>query len=104
MKISNKLYDFLKWFALVAIPAAEGFWLTVGKAWNFPYLTEIGTTIAAVGIFIAALIGVSTVAYRKEGVTNMFNEDLLKDMLGFNEDLHLEGGLESEGEAEESED
>lgn len=104
MKLKNSVYDFLKWFALVAIPAVEGFWLTIGKVWDFPYLTEIGTTIAAVGIFIAALIGVSTVAYRKEGATNMFNEDLLKDMLGFDEDLHLEGELESEGEAEESED
>lgn len=66
MKLSNKAYDFLKWFALVAIPAIEGFWLTVGKVWGFPYLTEIGTTIAAVGLFIAALIGVSTVNYRKE--------------------------------------
>lgn len=104
MKISNRLYDFLKWLALVAIPGLETFWLTIGKVWSLPYVVEIGTTISAVGLLIAALIGVSTVAYRKEGVTNMFNEDLLKDMLGFDEDLHLEGELESEGEAEESED
>lgn len=63
MKLSNQTYDFLKWFALVAIPALEGLWLTVGKVWGFPYLTEIGTTIAAIGLFIAALIGVSSKAY-----------------------------------------
>lgn len=63
MKLSDKTYNFLKWFALVAIPALEAFWLTVGKVWNFPYLTEIGTTIAAVGLFIAALIGVSSKNY-----------------------------------------
>ena len=66
MKLPNKVYDFLKWFALVAIPAIEAFWLTVGKVWGFPYLTEIGTTIAAVGLLIAALIGVSTVNSNKE--------------------------------------
>lgn len=66
MKLSNKAYDFLKWFALVAIPAAEAFWLTVGKVWGFPYLTEIGTTIAAVGLFIAALIGVSSKNYYED--------------------------------------
>lgn len=65
MKLPNKAYDFLKWFALVAIPAIEAFWLTVGKVWGFPYLTEIGTTIAAVGLLIAALIGVSTANYNK---------------------------------------
>lgn len=101
MRISNKLYDFLKWFALVAIPAIEAFWLTVGKVWGFPYLTEIGTTIAAAGLLIATLIGVSSVAYRKEGVTEMFNEDLLKDMLGFNKSLHIEGERESEEESED---
>ena len=66
MKLPNKAYDFFKWFALVAIPATEVFWLTIGKVWGFPYLTEIGTTIAAVGLFIATLIGVSTANYNKE--------------------------------------
>jgi len=66
MKLSDKAYQFFKWFALVAIPALEGFWLTLGKVWEFPYLTEIGTTIAAVGILIAALIGVSSKNYYKE--------------------------------------
>lgn len=61
--ISNKLYDFLKWFSLIAIPATEVFWLTVGKVWNFPYLTEVGATIGALGVFIGTLIGVSTKAY-----------------------------------------
>lgn len=63
MRISDKTYNFLKWFALVAVPAIEAFWLTIGKTWGFPYLTEIGTTIAAVGLLIAALIGVSTKTY-----------------------------------------
>lgn len=63
--ISNKLYDFLKWFSLIAIPATEVFWLTVGKVWNFPYLTEVGATIGALGVFIGTLIGVSTKAYNK---------------------------------------
>lgn len=65
MKLSNKMYDFLKWFALTAIPAFEVFWLTVGKVWNFPYLTEVGATIAAVGVLIAALLGVSSYNHNK---------------------------------------
>lgn len=95
-KLSDAVYDFLKWFALTAIPAIEAFWLTVGKVWGFPHLTEIGTTIAAVGLLIAALIGVSTVNYNKDKQTEIFNEDLLKDMLGFTEELHREGEIESE--------
>lgn len=63
MKISNKTYDVLKWLSMIAIPAVEAFWLTVGKVWGFPHLTEIGTTIAAVGVLIGALIGVSSQNY-----------------------------------------
>lgn len=59
MKLSNKTYDTLKWIALVALPATQVFWLTVGKVWGFPYLTEIGATIGALGLFIAALLGLS---------------------------------------------
>lgn len=65
MRISDKTYNFLKWFALIALPAFQVFWLTVGKVWGFPYLTEVGATVGAVGLLIATLIGVSTTAYNK---------------------------------------
>ncbi len=68
MKLSNKTYDFLKWFALVALPATQVFWLTVGKVWGFPYLTEVGATIGAIGLFIAALMGLSARGYTEGAV------------------------------------
>ena len=63
MKISNKTYDFLKWFALIAIPALNVFILTVGKIWELPYYVQIAATISAVGVLIAALIGVTSRNY-----------------------------------------
>lgn len=86
MKLSNKTYDFLKWFSLIAIPALEGLWLTIGKVWGFPYLTEIGTTIAAVGVFLAAILGVSCANY----VPEEDGEDILVE-------LHPEDEEEAEG-------
>lgn len=60
MKISNKTYDILKWVALVVIPASATLVLTVGKIWGLPYYDNIGATISAIGLFIAAIIGVSS--------------------------------------------
>ena len=60
MKLSNKTYDILKWVALVVIPASATLVLTVGKIWELPYYDNIGATISAVGLFIAAIIGVSS--------------------------------------------
>lgn len=60
MKLSNKTYDILKWVALVVIPASATLVLTVGKIWGLPYYDNIGATISALGLFIAAIIGVSS--------------------------------------------
>lgn len=66
MKLSNKTYDSLKYIALVALPAVETLWLTLGKIWSFPYVIEIGATIAAIDVFLGALLKVSTDNYNKE--------------------------------------
>lgn len=66
MKLSNKTYDMLKYIALVALPAVETLWLTLGKIWSFPYVIEIGATIAAIDVFLGALLKVSTDNYNKE--------------------------------------
>lgn len=89
MRLSNKAYDFLKWFALVALPAFQVFWLTVGKVWGFPYLTEIGATIGATGLFIAALLGLSSKNFT-DGATIYPDESPLADDYG----EAIEGGEE----------
>lgn len=65
MKLSNTNYDRLKWFALVFIPAFEFLILTLGDIWDFAHYIEIGQTIAAIGVFLAALLGVSSKNYYK---------------------------------------
>lgn len=65
MKLSNISYDRMKWFALVFIPAFEVLILTLGKIWGIPYYSEIGASVAAVGVFLAALLGVSSKNYYK---------------------------------------
>lgn len=66
MKLSNTTYDRLKWFALVFIPALEFLILTLGDIWGIPYYSEIGASVAAVGVFLAAILGVSSKSYYKE--------------------------------------
>ena len=66
MRISDKTYDFIKWFALAFIPAFEVLILTIGKIWAIPYYSEIGATVAAVGVFLAAIIRVSSNTYYEE--------------------------------------
>ena len=97
---NSKTYDVLKFIALTVLPAVNALWLTLGDIWGFPYVTEIGATIAAVDVFLGALLGISNANYKQAGMTQMFNEDLLKDMLGYDEDLHELGEAESEASDE----
>ena len=102
-RLTNEGFDRLKWL-VVRWSYIVVFLGLIAKTLNMPYGTETVTIVAGVGAMLAGLLGISNTNYVGEKKTKMFNEDLLKDMLGFNEDLHLEGELESEGEAEESED
>lgn len=61
--MNNKIYDILKWVATILLPAINTLWLTLGQVWAFPYLEQIGATIAGVDVFIGALIGLSSKAY-----------------------------------------
>lgn len=66
MKLNDKLYDVLKWIALVVLPALSVFYATIAGIWGLPYATQIPLTIDAVDVFIGALIGISHITIKKE--------------------------------------
>lgn len=79
MKVSNKAYDILKWVALVVIPASATLVLTVGKIWGLPFYDNIGATISAIGLFIAAIIGVSSKDFYEVEPMNVEELDYIED-------------------------
>jgi hypothetical protein len=64
--IKNKVYDVLKWIALIALPATSLLIGALGQIWGWPDAEKITLTISAVATFIGALIGVSTYKYNKD--------------------------------------
>lgn len=66
MKLSNKAYDVLKWFCILALPALSTFYAVVSKIWGLPYGTEIPETITATAVFIGALLGISHIQYQND--------------------------------------
>lgn len=65
MKLNNRTYDKLKWIALVFIPALESLILAVGKIWSLSHYVGIAATVAAVGVFLGTILGVSTWNYNR---------------------------------------
>ena len=63
--MSNKMYDVLKFIALIVLPALGTLYFTLSGIWNFPYGEEVVGTITAIDTFLGALLGISNAAYKK---------------------------------------
>ena len=65
MKLSNKLYDVLKFIAQVVLPALGTLYFALAQIWGLPYGEQVVGTISAVDCFLGALLGISTMQYNK---------------------------------------
>ncbi len=68
MIFPDKVYDVLKWIAIVCLPALATFVAIVSKIWGFYDVgIMISETITAVGVLLGALLGVSAIQYKNGG-------------------------------------
>lgn len=67
MKLENKVYDALKYIALIVLPAVATLYSGLSKVWTgLPYGAEIPATIMLIDTFLGVLLKVSTDNYWKE--------------------------------------
>lgn len=64
MKMSNKVYDVLKWVALVALDAVGLFYQTLSAIWILPYGDEVLATCVAVSVCLGTLLQISSSKYK----------------------------------------
>ena len=64
--MSNKVYDVLKWIALVVLPAVATLYFALSGIWGFPYGEQVVGTITAVDTFLGAILGISSMQYAKK--------------------------------------
>jgi len=66
MKLSDKLYDILKWLVLVVVPALTTFYVVLDHTFNWGFAEVVATISAAACACVGAIIGISTAQYNKE--------------------------------------
>ncbi|MEG1304537.1 MAG: phage holin [Oscillospiraceae bacterium] len=64
--MNNKIYDVLKWTAIIFLPALGTLYFALAGIWGFPYAEQVVGTIAAIDTFLGVVIGISTVNYNKK--------------------------------------
>ena len=63
--LPDKVYQVLKWVALLLLPTLAWVSTMLCNTWNLPYGPEIAATITAVATFLGAILGVSHIQYKK---------------------------------------
>lgn len=66
MKLSNRIYDALKWITLVCIPALTTAYVGLSAVWGWPYADQVAKTSAVVCVLLGSLLGISTINYNKK--------------------------------------
>lgn len=64
--MSNKLYDVLKWIAMVVLPAIGTAYAGLAVIWGFPYGEQILGTIGIVEVFLGSVLQISSAKYKKK--------------------------------------
>ena len=67
MSFNNKVYNILKWIALILLPAVSTLIMSLGDIWGLPCKEQICLTITAIDTFLGALLAISTASYKGEG-------------------------------------
>lgn len=70
MKLSNKVFDALKWIAQILLPALGTAYVGLAAIWHWPFADEIVKTIMIVDLFLGTLLGISTIQYQTDKINS----------------------------------
>ena len=66
MRMSNRTYDVLKWFAMYLLPALGTLYFALAGIWNLPFGEQVVGTISALDTFLGVILGLSSAKYHEE--------------------------------------
>ena len=66
MRMSDKVYDVLKWIAQYLLPASATLYFALSNMWGVPYAEQVVGTISAIDTFLGVMLGISTIQYNKD--------------------------------------
>ena len=65
MKLSNTVYDIMKYLTIIVLPACGALYAGLSQIWQLPCAAEIPATITVVCTFLGAILCISSAEYNK---------------------------------------
>ena len=66
MIFNNRVYDILKWVAIVFLDAVGVCYRALAAIWAWPFGDEVLATCSALSVFLGALLGISNAQYERK--------------------------------------
>ena len=82
MRISDRLYDILKWVQKILVLLAT-FYTTIANIWNLPFGDEISKTCLALATFMLGILEIASATYNKDMAGA---DEIVDDLEGADED------------------
>lgn len=86
--LPDRVYDVLKWVAIIALPAFSIFYARIGAVWQLPYTEQICETLDAVAVLLGALLCVSAIQYATDKAAQGQKQDHSADLLAQVDNLY----------------
>lgn len=88
--LNPKLYDFLRWVALILLPALTALYVGVGSLWNFPAVTQVVGTMTVLDTVLGILLNQSSKNHAKDIVVGdiLVQQDLDGVVTGMRMEAH----------------
>lgn len=86
--LPDRVYDVLKWVAIIALPAFSIFYARIGAVWQLPYTEQICETLDAVAVLLGALLCVSAIQYATDKAAEGQKQDHSADLLAEVDNLY----------------
>lgn len=65
IKLTNKQYNFIKWFITIFLPAIGALYFALAQTFDFSRIPGVNGTINAIIAFLGIVTGISTAQYNK---------------------------------------
>ena len=98
--MTSKMYDFLKWVALILLPAMGTAYFAIAGIWGLPNAEQVVGTIVVLDTFLGALLGISVKRWNSSeekysgDIKIVTGEDADSLVVGFDDPTALAGKKE----------
>lgn len=79
MKMSNRMYDVMKWIVTLLLPALGSLYFGLSEIWNLPHGDKVVGTITLIVTFLSVVLKISNVRYKRDLEETELSDEVVEE-------------------------